>query len=75
MAHLARDALPLRDNDVLLPQSLLQPLGSQHRLAGLQSCCNAKRAAVGTAGAAGSAGCVPEQPLPRACPNKELDTL
>lgn len=50
--HLARDALLLRDDDVFLPESLLQPLGSQHRLAGLQSRWNAERAGAAAAGAA-----------------------
>lgn len=51
--HLARDALLLRDDDVFLPQSLLQSLGSQHRLAGLQSRWNAEKAGADAAGAAG----------------------
>lgn len=42
--HLAGDTLLLCNKDVLLPQSLLQPLGSQHSLASLQSCCNAEKA-------------------------------
>lgn len=41
--HLAGDTLLLCNKDVLLPQSLLQPLRSQHGLAGLQSCCNTER--------------------------------
>lgn len=45
--HLAGDTLLLCNKDVLLPQSLLQPLGSQHSLASLQSCCNTERGAVG----------------------------
>lgn len=42
--HLAGDTLLLCNKDVLLPQGLLQPLGSQHSLASLQSCCNAEKA-------------------------------
>lgn len=37
MTHLARDALLLSNDDVLLSQCLLQPLGGQHCLPGLQS--------------------------------------
>lgn len=48
--HLAGDALLLCDKDVLLPQSLLQPLGSQHGLASLQSRCNRERAGGDAAG-------------------------
>lgn len=49
LTHLACDALLLCDDDVFLPQGLLQPLGSQHRLAGLQSRWNAEKAGVDTA--------------------------
>lgn len=50
--HLACDALLLCDNDVLLLQSLLQPLRSQHCLARLQSRWNAEKANADTVGAA-----------------------
>ena len=66
--HLARDALLLRDDDVFLPQRLLQPLRSQHRLAGLQGRCNAEKAGADAAGAASRpraraapAGCPPQR--------------
>lgn len=45
--HLAGDTLLLCNKDVLLPQSLLQPLRSQHGLASLQSRCNTEREPVG----------------------------
>lgn len=45
--HLAGDTLLLCNKDMLLPQSLLQPLRSQHSLASLQSCCNTEREPVG----------------------------
>lgn len=52
LTHLARDALLLRNDDVFLPQGLLQPLRCQNRLAGLQSRWNAEKADADTAGAA-----------------------
>lgn len=55
--HLARDTLLLSNDDVFLPQGLLQPLGSQHCLARLQSRWNAEKAGADTAGAA-------DQPCP-----------
>lgn len=44
MTHLARDALLLSNNDVLLSQCLLQPLRGQHCLPGLQGCWKGEKA-------------------------------
>lgn len=74
--HLAGDTLLLRNKDVLLPQSLLQPLRSQHGLASLQSCCNTERDS-GDAGDTAKAanGLTPQRPLCDTCPREKQGSI